>query len=350
MSDQDRQEPAVDAGHRAGAAPGAEAMTFDEGVSGPTVGERIRRAREAAGLSAADLAQPLNLDLRVIECIERDALDEVPGRPYILAYLRSWAEQLDLDGDALVAQYSAQRAPAEADIQGGTHPTLDVMETRRGGWRRVLGWLIVLLLAAIAVMAVSQLDRERLQTWWQDLRGDSGAAPAAEEEKKRDDGRPAIQGGLEEPPAPPVNQAVREQAAESAAGMRSPAATDLPDMPLAAIQSEEAATSTANDNEAAADLAQGEPSEVAAAPSSEPTLVLRTTSADSWVEIRDANGERLMYDVLAAGEERTFDGAGPFSLVLGNSRGVEIEYQGKPVELGEPSSATGVLRMTVGSS
>lgn len=177
-----------------------------------------------------------------------------------------------------------------------------------------------------------------------------GAAPAAEEEKKRDDGRPAIQGGLEEPPAPPVNQAVREQAAESAAGMRSPAATDLPDMPLAAIQSEEAATSTANDNEAAADLAQGEPSEVAAAPSSEPTLVLRTTSADSWVEIRDANGERLMYDVLAAGEERTFDGAGPFSLVLGNSRGVEIEYQGKPVELGEPSSATGVLRMTVGSS
>lgn len=349
MSDQDRQEPAVDAGHRAGAAPDTEAMTFDRGATGPTVGERIRQAREAAGLSAADLAQPLNLDLRVIECIERDALDEVPGRPYILAYLRIWAEQLGLDGDALVAQYNAQRAPAEADIQGGTHPTLDVMETRSGGWRRVLGWLIVLLLAAIAVMAVSQLDRERLQTWWQDLGGDSGAAPAVEVEDKRDDGRPAIQGGLEEPPAPPVNQAVREQVAEQA---RAPVVTDLPESPLAAIQGQEAAAPSRNDSEAVADQADDEPSETAPAPAeaSGPTLVLRATSADSWVEIRDGNGERLMYDVLIAGEERTFDGAGPFSLVLGNSRGVEIEYQGKPVELGEPSSATGVLRMTVGSS
>lgn len=347
MSDQDRQEPAVGAGHRADAARDTEAMTFDEGVSGPTVGQRIRRAREAAGLSAADLAQPLNLDLRVIECIEKDALDEVPGRPYILAYLRSWAEQLDLDGDALVAQYNAQRAPAEADIQGGTHPTLDVMETRGGGWRRVLGWLIVLLLAAIAVMAVSQLDRERLQTWWQDLRGDSGATPAAEVEDKRDDDRPAIQGGLEEPPAPPVNQAVREQVTEQA---RTPAATDLPESPLAAIQSQEAAAPIRADSEVVADQADDESSETAPAPPSTPSLVLRATSADSWVEIRDGNGERLMYDVLVAGEERTFDGAGPFSLVLGNSRGVEIEYQGKPVELGEPSSATGVVRMTVGSS
>ncbi len=349
MSDQDRQEPAVDTGHRTGTAPDTEAMTFDQGVASPTVGERIRQAREAAGLSAADLAQPLNLDLRVIECIERDALDEVPGRPYILAYLRSWAEQLDLDGDTLVAQYNAQRAPAEGDIQAGTHPTLDVMETRGGGWRRVLGWLIVLLLVAIAVMAVSQLDRERLQTWWQDLRGESAAAPAAEGEEKRDDGRPAIQGALEEPPAPPVNQAVRDQAAQAQAGMRSPVGADLPDMPLAAIQSQEAAPTT-NDNEASADLADGEPTDVAPAPASGQTLVLRATSADSWVEIRDANGDRLMYDVLVAGEERTFDGAGPFSLVLGNSRGVEIEYQGEPVELGEPSSATGVLRMTVGSS
>ncbi len=344
MSDQDRQEPAVDAGHRTGAAPDTEAMTFDQGVAGPSVGERIRQAREAAGLSAADLAQPLNLDLRVIECIERDALDEVPGRPYILAYLRTWASQLGLDGDALVAQYNAQRTPAEGDLQGGTHPTLDVMETRGGGWRRVLGWLIVLLLAAIAVMAVSQLDRERLQGWWQDLRGESGAAPAAEVEEKRDDARPAIEGALEEPPAPPVNQAVREEET----GMRSSVATDLPESPLAAIQSQEPAAPITGDNESAADRAEDEPSETA--PASKPTLVLRATSTDSWVEIRDGNGERLMYDVLVAGEERSFDGTGPFSLVLGNSRGVEIEYQGEPVELGEPSSATGVLRMTVGNS
>ncbi|WP_322521559.1 DUF4115 domain-containing protein [Guyparkeria halophila] len=351
MSEQERREPAVGAtAHEPD-----EAITLGQEIAGPSVGERIRRGREAAGLSAADLAQPLNLDLKVIECIERDELDAVPGRPYILAYLRTWAGQLGLDGDELIAQYNAQRAPDNGTVQGGIHPTLDVMEPRGGGvGRRLLGWLGILIVIAIVVLALSRLDADRVQSWWTDLRGetaesstDTGPASVTEDDSAGE--RPAIDGALDEPPAPPTEAPSPTESVSLA----------LPGERLAAIGAAIEGREPAEDESGqsagqSAGEADNEPdADESAAPAADkpPALLLRATSADSWVEVRDGNGERLMYDVLAAGEERAFAEAnGPFSLVLGQPEGIEVEYQGKPVDLGEPSGDTGVLRTTVGNS
>ncbi|KTG16785.1 MULTISPECIES: helix-turn-helix domain-containing protein [unclassified Guyparkeria] len=337
MSEQERQEPVVAA---QGREPG-ETGSLGEELTGPTVGERIRRAREASGLSAADLAQPLNLDLKVIEHIERDELDAVPGRPYILAYLRSWAAQLGLDADALVAQYNAQQAPGNEAVQGGIHPTLDVMEPRRGGAaRRLFGWLILLLLVALVAVGLSKLDTQQLRTWWAELRGvpvEAEGQPGVESKQGDPAGaeRPPIDGALEQPPKPPAEPVVERAEPEQAPAEMTSAG--LPEQRLVAIESAPAPE-------------EPEPAPAEAAPAA-PVLVLRATEADSWVEVRDGKGERLMYDVLAAGEERSFtDVEGPFSLVLGQPKGLEVEYQGEPVELGEPSEATGVLRTTVGNT
>lgn len=353
MSDQERREPEV------GVTTG-EAITVGPEITGPTLGERIRQAREAAGLSAADLAEPLNLDLKVIERIEQDQLDAVPGRPYILAYLRAWAGQLDLDSEELIAQYNAQRAPANGGVHGGTHPTLDVMEPRGGALaRRLLGWGAVLVVIAVVVLALSRLDADRAQGWWAGLTGSDGASqPADGPAPAGDDGsgsaRPAIEGALDEPPGPPMAGPVAAGAREGSAVTRA-----LPRERLAAIDSASrnrpGTSADRNDQagqgdaEEAAGQAGGADAEPAA--SGPPALVLRATRADSWVEVRDGNGERLMYDVLAAGEERVFaDASGPFSLVLGRPEGLEVEYQGEPVELGEANADTGVLRTTVGDS
>lgn len=341
MSEQERQEPVFAAQVRE---PG-EAVSAEAGVAGPSVGERIRKGREAAGLSAADLAQPLNLDLRVIELVERDELEAVPGRPYILAYLRSWATQLGLDGDALIAQYNAQRAPGNDAVQGGIHPTLDVMEPRGGGvGRRLLGWLVVLVVIVAAILGLSRLDPEQIQSWWAGVSGNPAESQPAQDNEPGDADRPAIEGGLERPPTPPAEPVGKEAAADSATAEAS--IGDLPTEPLVAIE--------AAPQPVESDVATTEPAE-ASAPAepaaTSPVLVLRATQADSWVEVRDGSGERLMYDVLAAGEERSFtDVTGPFSLVLGQPQGFEVEYRGEPVELDATSDSTGVLRTTVGNS
>ncbi|MFO7808964.1 helix-turn-helix domain-containing protein [Guyparkeria sp.] len=359
MSEQERREPAVGA-----MAHGPdEAITLGQEAVGPTVGERIRRGREAAGLSSADLAQPLNLDLKVIECIERDELEDVPGRPYILAYLRTWAGQLGLDGDELIAQYNAQRAPDNGVAQGGIHPTLDVMEPKgRAVGRRLLGWVGVLIVVAIVALALSRLNVDSVQGWWFDLRGETAESSsnpdsASASENSSGDERPAIEGALDEPPAPPTEAASSTAASDDGAGEGPTEGTSLalPEERLNAIGAEiEEREATGGESGSSGIEAENDPNaDEAAAPAVDkpPALLLRATGADSWIEVRDGNGERLMYDVLTAGEEREFsDATGPFSLVVGNPEGFEVEYQGEPVELDGSGGDTGVLRTTVGNS
>ncbi|HZJ81073.1 MAG TPA: RodZ domain-containing protein [Guyparkeria sp.] len=312
-----------------------EVLSLGQKATGPSVGERIRQAREAAGLSPADLAQPLNLDLKVIERVECDQLDAVPGRPYILAYLRSWAELLGLDAETLIAQYNTQQAPKSGGAQGGVHPTLDVMDSRGGGLgSRLIGWVVILLLIVLVGIGLAQLDSERIQAWWSAQHGDSAEGESLTLGAASPDSA-AAEWNIEPPPAPSA-----EPASEPIA-----ATTRLPEQRLMAIDQAEGVDADEIDTAPAEDSASPDPA------ANVPVLLLRATQADSWIEVRDGKGERLMYDVLVAGEERSFfEVEGPFSLVLGHPDGMEVEYKGESVVLDAPGDATGVLRTTVGSS
>ena len=58
------------------------------------------------------------------------------------------------------------------------------------------------------------------------------------------------------------------------------------------------------------------------------TLVLHYQE-DSWTAVTDAAGNRLLYRTGKAGETLRVSGPAPFDVVLGNARGVSIEYNGK---------------------
>ena len=73
------------------------------------------------------------------------------------------------------------------------------------------------------------------------------------------------------------------------------------------------------------------PGEAAAKPR-DVRLTLRM-SADSWVEVYDAAGKRLYYDVAAADGVQRLAGAGPLRVVLGNPPGVALEVNGRAVTL-----------------
>src|SRR3569623_1775357 len=52
----------------------------------------------------------------------------------------------------------------------------------------------------------------------------------------------------------------------------------------------------------------------------------------SWVEVRDANGQRLLYDLLDPGASRNVEGLAPFAVLLGYGPGVTVEFNGKLVD------------------
>ena len=68
-------------------------------------------------------------------------------------------------------------------------------------------------------------------------------------------------------------------------------------------------------------------------PAAPQSSLLLSFQQDSWVEVVDAGGERLLYSVVSAGEKRSFDGA--LSVRIGNVRGVSVEVDGKLLDMTE---------------
>ena len=56
-------------------------------------------------------------------------------------------------------------------------------------------------------------------------------------------------------------------------------------------------------------------------------------TADSWVEVEDARGQRLVYDLGKAGTTRSVIGVAPFNVQLGYVQGVVISYNGAAYDL-----------------
>lgn len=59
-------------------------------------GDRLRLAREAAGLSLADVATRTRITQRHLEAIEKSDFSELPGRTYVTGFARAYARAVDL--------------------------------------------------------------------------------------------------------------------------------------------------------------------------------------------------------------------------------------------------------------
>jgi len=113
-------------------------------------------------------------------------------------------------------------------------------------------------------------------------------------------------------------------------------ASALPMTPIRARSQADRASPAADTETASSD--QGPPD-----PLSELELVL---SDDSWVEIESADGKRLEFDLLRAGESRQYSGMAPFRLLLGRGSAVELRLDGEKIAFAGQHEA-GVTELVV---
>jgi cytoskeleton protein RodZ len=72
-----------------------------------------------------------------------------------------------------------------------------------------------------------------------------------------------------------------------------------------------------------------------------------STSADSWIEIIDGNGQTIEMDLLRAGSKRTYTGVAPVRMLLGRASSVEVFQNGEKISLA-PHTRGNVARLTLG--
>lgn len=111
-------------------------------------GHQLREAREAQGRSQLEVARELRLDIGIIQALEQDNVDALPGPTYLYGYLRSYARLVNLSPDALIDAF-----------QGEVRPTAELLprdvQPARSGLPLASITRFVLLLALLAGIGVS---------------------------------------------------------------------------------------------------------------------------------------------------------------------------------------------------
>lgn len=288
-----------------------------EGDADISPGVLLSRARQARGLSIADVARTIKFSPKQIEAIESDDLDPTSASTtFIRGFIRSYAKLLHIDPQPLLAMLE-QPAPQVDDMiqlpqDGGTALPQPIEEPRITLPR----WLLPALLA-IAAAAAGLI--------WHLNASDRGVD------------LPVVR-APDPPSAPPVAPA----AVSSGGGdvVSSPSVNPNVE-PLPAGSGAASQTFAGSISAPAPALAQPGPP---AAPGSHQLVF--TFTGKSWVEVRDATQAVLLSQNSDAGSRQVVSGKPPFALVIGSAPNVRLQYDEREIDL-QPYTRVDVARLNL---
>jgi cytoskeletal protein RodZ len=145
-------------------------------------GDRLRLAREAAGLSLADVATRTRITQRHLSAIEKSDFSELPGRTYVTGFARAYARAVDLPEAEVGASV---RRELEEDAYGA-RPLYEAYEptdparlpTARLTWTLVI--VTLLLASAYGVWRFLSVEPDEALIAAQNRAADASEAPQSD--------------------------------------------------------------------------------------------------------------------------------------------------------------------------
>ncbi|RFF27969.1 MULTISPECIES: RodZ domain-containing protein [unclassified Wenzhouxiangella] len=272
------------------------------------IGAELRRRREELGLEQDDVARRLHLPGMIINDIETGQVDQLSSI-YRRGYIRNYAQLLDIEPDALLVDAGEDILP---ELQ-------EVLPVSRGEWR-LERYLKIATYALVTVAIVPPLVYFFIAGGTRMLERDVAAeepptvAGAPEAAQQRD--------------ATENRSSSEELPSDEAATNRHVSASAIPLKPIRPAR--ESRREPAVDA-AAAEVGNASDEALAEEAGPPPSALELELLEDSWIEIHDAEGTRLEYDLLRSGQTRNYEGEPPFRLLVGRSSAVKLRFNGHPV-------------------
>ncbi|MBE0147970.1 MULTISPECIES: cytoskeleton protein RodZ [Serratia] len=310
-----------------------------------TTGQRLRQAREQLGLSQQAVAERLCLKMSTVRDIEDDNMSADLASTFVRGYIRSYAKLVHLPEDELLPMMEKQAPVRAAKVAQMQSFSLGKRRKKRDGWLMSFTWLIVFVVVGLTGA-----------WWWQNHKAQQEeiatmADQSSAQLSQHGEGQPVpltdgnVDNGAsavvpDNSPAPSTNSAATTQQA--------PAVLD----PQAAQQPAVVAPSQATipDATSTAPVAQAQlPTGAAGVSASEADAngLVMDFSGDCWVQVVDATGKSLVSGIQKSGSRLNLAGKAPFKLTLGAPASVQVQFQGKPVDLSRFVKSNRVARLTV---
>jgi cytoskeleton protein RodZ len=279
-----------------------------------SAGASLAAAREELNLSISDVARHLKLTPAQVEALEEGAYERLPGRVFVRGFLRNYAKLLGVDPQPLLRRIEHEM-PQPRVVQEAPHQHEAVMPTGEKSRVPLYGGIIAIVIAALAAYEFG-----------------FNAPPAAEGETPAATAAPAVtdpSAAASTPAAPAAVPSKPQPPGIATASLPSSAPAGASGAPL--------------DPALSAPGAQGQRGPAPRA--GERELHFRF-EMESWVEIRDRNDRVIFSKLNRAGAEERVSGTPPLKLVVGNARGVKLNYGDESIDL-TPHIGVTVARLTL---
>jgi len=130
------------------------------------LGARLKRAREARGLSLQDIALTTKISVVALEALERHDYSRLPGGIFGRAFVRAYASAVGLDAEQAVQEFLEERARREREAEKVVRRPEVTVDDRQFLDRQMRAMRVMRgVVVAVAVISVGALAYQ-LWAWW----------------------------------------------------------------------------------------------------------------------------------------------------------------------------------------
>jgi len=270
-----------------------------------SIGAILTKARNTCTLSQSDVAEQINLPIHIIQALEADDFDSLPGSTYVRGYLRNYARVVGVNEEGIAKLYIEQHHQ---------EPVIEAPKRSKQSYDPAIMWSTTAVLSVLVGLVI---------TWWIDYNSlpeqNVDVVTNVVSEKLNND-----QG---------ISDDVSNDAKDNSASRKSAISEfetnqslEMSDLTAAELnESDQEETITADQQQAMEDASHN-PTLVSSIDGAQTITV--TYVEKSWTEIRDADSNTLIQGLIEPGVVRDIKGKPPFEIFLGNAPGVVIEVNG----------------------
>ena len=322
-----------------------------------STGVRLRNAREQLGLSQQAVAERLCLKVSTVRDIEEDKAPADLASTFLRGYIRSYAKLVHIPENELLPMMEKQAPVRAAKVAPMQTFSLGKRRKKRDGWLMSFTWLVLFVVVGLTGA-----------WWWQNHKAQQEEITTMADQSSAE----LNQAGTDNAQNVPLNTNGAASSSEPQTAATETPATDAPatgtapapgaTANTAAPQTQDQNTvvspSQANVDTAANAPAATQPADNTAAslptnpagtatPEADPNALVMNFNADCWLEVTDATGKKLFSGLQRKDGTLNLTGQAPYKLKIGAPAAVQIQYQGKPVDLSRFIRTNQVARLTV---
>jgi cytoskeleton protein RodZ len=291
-------------------------------------GRILAEARKKQNYTLEYISEHIKIPVPLLEALEASDLDRLPAMTFTQGYIRSYAKFLEISDEEILDRYNSTQPCREEDQGLKRCTSLPRQTTSQSPMiKTITGLLLVAGIAALIFGLINyyQQKADDMEARIDPSDSDIGSSLDSPSRKTLDLVRNNYEAGS--------NEASADSSSVSDSGDTETASQNSDDFEPA----DESADQSADQPEQAAEQA----------PENKMDVLEIDAEMGSWMEVKDANGKRLFYNMIPRHGTRTLTGKAPFKITMGNARTTKIKLNNIDIDLSDYISAKNTAIFTV---